>query len=66
MNKIILLFLSVFGVIGLFFIWFLLTGWVMDSFKEAKEKNKRIEFSSLILSILATILSIISLYFSLR
>ena len=65
MNTALLVFLSIFGVIGFFVVWIWLTGWVMDSFREAKNNNKRIEFSSTIISLFAFVIAIISLVVSL-
>ena len=61
----LLILLSIFGPIGFFVVWFWLTGWVMDSFREAKNNNKRIEFSSTIISLFALIIAITSLVISL-
>lgn len=65
MNKIFLAILSIFAVVGFFVLWYLLTSWVMDTFREAKSNNKRIEFSSTIISLFALIIAITSLVISL-
>ena len=65
MNKMTEIILVPFAVIGCFIVWFWIVGWIMDNFKEAKDKNKRIELSSMAISLLALVIAIVSLIFTL-
>jgi len=54
------------AVAGGFIIYFWIVGWFMGLFDEAKKQNKRIEFSSVIITFLAFALSAVALYYSLN
>ncbi len=65
MNKILLILLAIFAVIGGFVVYFKIVGWVIDIFQEAKIKEKKIEMTAIVISILALGLAVTSLIISL-
>lgn len=60
------IFFIIFGVIGFSIVFTKMIGWIIDVFQEANDKSKKIELSAIFISIIALVVAIISLYFSLQ